>query len=50
MPMEYIIPSLRIAATMSMDDATALEECVVQLIQHEEDHFIVGFHQQVAKD
>ena len=26
MPMEYIVPSLRIAATTGMDDATTLEE------------------------
>ena len=26
MPMEYIVPSLRIIAVMAMDDAEALEE------------------------
>ena len=31
-PMEYIVPSLRIAATISMDDAKALEERIAQLI------------------
>ena len=50
MPVEYIIPSLRISVVMSMDDASALEECAAQLIQLEEDCFIAGFHQQVAKD
>ena len=45
MHMEYIVPSLRIAVAMGMDDATTLEECVVQLIQLEEDHFITGLHQ-----
>ena len=48
--MEYIVPSLCITIAMSMDDVKALEECIVQLIQLEEDLFIVGFHQQVAKD
>ena len=42
-PMEYIIPSLRIAIVTSMDDATELEERAMQLIQLEEYHFIAGF-------
>ena len=50
MPMEYIVPSLRITMEMGMDDVEALEECILQLIQLEEDHFIVGFHQHVVKD
>ena len=50
MPMEYIVPSLHITVATGMDDAKALEERIVHLIQLEEDHFIVGFHQQVAKD
>ena len=50
MPMEYIVPSLRIYTAMTMDEAEALEECIMQLIQFEEYHFIDGFHQQVAKD
>ena len=28
MPMEYIVPSLHIAAEIGMDDAEALEECI----------------------
>ena len=48
--MEYIVPSLCIVAVTNMDDAEALEEHIPQLIQLEEDRFIVGFHQQVAKD
>ena len=50
MPMEYIIPSLRIVVAMGMDDAAALEERDAQLIQLEEDRFIAVLHQQVAKD
>ena len=50
MPMEYIVPSLCIAAATGMDYAEALEERIAQLIQLEEDRFTVGFHQQVAKD
>ena len=50
MPMEYIVPSLWFAAATSMADAEALEERVAQLVHLKEDHFIVGFHQHVAKD
>ena len=50
MPMEYIVPSLRITAATGMDDAEALEERIGQLIQLEEDRFIIGFHQRVLKD
>ena len=50
MPMECIVPSLHIVAATGMDDVEALEEHIAQLIQLEEDHFIAGFHQQVAKD
>ena len=49
MPMEYIVPSLCIAAVTRMDDDVALEECIVQLIQLNEDCFIAGFHQCIEK-
>ena len=49
MPMEYIVPSLRIATATRMDDDDELEEHVAQLIQLDEYHFIVGFHQRVEK-
>ena len=48
--MEYIVPSLHIVAATGMDDAEALEERIAQLIQLEEDLFIIGFHECVAKD
>ena len=48
--MEYIASSLWITAAIGMDDAEALEECIIQLIHLEEDHFVVGFHQHVEKD
>ena len=50
MPMEYIVPSLRIAAVTGMDDEATLEECVVYLIQLEDDRFITSFHQHIKKD
>ena len=48
--MECIVPSMRIAAATDMDDDAALEDHTTQLMQLEEDHFIVGFHQHVEKD
>ena len=50
MPVEYIVPSLIIAASMGMDDEAMLKEHMEQLIQLEEDCFITGFHQHVEKD
>ena len=49
MPMEYIVPILRIAAITEMTDTDAIEERLVQLVQIEEEHFIAGFHQNVEK-
>ena len=40
--MDYIVPILRIAVATGMDDAMSLEERAVELIQLEEDCFIVG--------
>jgi len=47
MPMEYIVPSLRIIAVTNMADSGIMEERMEQLIALEEDRFIIGFHQQV---
>ena len=33
-----------------MDDEGALEECLAQLVQLEEDRFVARFHQYVEKD
>ena len=50
MPMEYIVPSLHLVAVTGMDDAETLEERIAQLLHLDENRFIAGFHQQVAKD
>ena len=44
MPMEYIVPSLRIATITSMADRGALEERLAQLAELEEEWFLVEFH------
>ena len=49
MPMEYIMPSLRIVAFTGMMDRRALEERLTQLDELEEERFLAGFHQQVQK-
>ena len=49
MPMEYIIPILRIAQITEMADTDTMNERLAQLIALEEDRFIVGFHQKVQK-
>jgi hypothetical protein len=42
-PMEYLVPSLRIAAFTYMDDIGAVKERLVQLVELEEDRFISRF-------
>ena len=50
MPMEYILPSLRIAQITEMADTETVHERLAQLIALEEDRFITGFHQKVQKE
>ena len=47
MPMEYIIPSLKIASLTDLADEAIVEERLLHLVELEEHRFIVGFHQQV---
>ena len=47
MPMEYIVPSLRVVAIIEMTDVDVVEEILLQLIHLEEERFIAGFHQNV---
>ena len=49
MPMEYIVPSLRIVVITGMTDRKALEERLAQLEELEEERFLIEFHQQVQK-
>jgi transposase InsO family protein len=42
-PMEYLVPSLRIVAFTDMDDTGVVHERLAQLVELEEDIFIVGF-------
>ena len=47
MPMEYIVPSLKIAALTDLADEETIEERLLHLLELEEDRFVAGFHQQV---
>lgn len=49
MPMEYIMPSLRIAISIDMSDPDIMKERMSQILALEEYRFIAGFHQQVQK-
>lgn len=49
-PMEYIVPSLCIMDLTEMADHEILEECLAQLMDMEEDRFLVGFHRRVQKE
>ena len=49
MPMEYIVPSLRVAILTNMVDEDSLKERILHLLSLEEHHFIAGFNQQVQK-
>ena len=42
--------SLKIVALTDMADRETMEECLVQLLELEEDRFLAGFHQQVQKE
>jgi hypothetical protein len=43
-PMEYLVQRLRILAFTDMDDTGVVHERLAQLVELEEDIFIVGFH------
>jgi transposase InsO family protein len=49
-PMEYLVISLRIATFIGMDDTYVVQDKLAQLMELEEDRFIVGFHLQVQKE
>jgi hypothetical protein len=49
-PMEYLVPSLRIDAFTDMDDTGIVQERLAQLVKLEEYIFVAGFHQQVQKE
>ena len=43
MPMEYIVPSLRISTFTEMDDPDMMKERLAKILELEEDKLIAGF-------
>ena len=50
MLMEYIVLILRIVAITEINYSCAIEERLSQLVQLEEEHFVVGYQQNVEKE
>ena len=50
MPMENIVPSLKITVLTDMADEENVNERLLNLVELEEDWFVAGFHQQDKKD
>jgi hypothetical protein len=48
-PMKFILPRLCITVITDLSDLGIVEERISQLVQLEEDWFVIGFHQQVQK-
>ena len=48
--MEYIVSSLRIVMITKMIDVDDVEERLLQLMQLEEERFVVGYHQNDEKE
>jgi hypothetical protein len=46
-PMEYLVPSLRITTFTDMDDTGTVQDRLMKLVEIEEEIFIARFHQQV---
>jgi hypothetical protein len=49
-PLEFLVPSLCVVAITQMIEQGAVQERLNQLMTMEEDHILVGFHQQVQKE
>jgi hypothetical protein len=49
MPMEFILPILRIVEITNLSNSDAIEEGLAQLLYLEEDRFVAALHQQVQK-
>ena len=50
MPMEYIVPSLKITVLIDMAYEEIVNERLLNPVELEEHKFVAGFHQQVQKD
>jgi hypothetical protein len=48
-PLEFPVPSLRVAAITNMTERGVVKERLNQLMEMEEDRILEGFHQEVQK-
>ena len=49
MPVQFIVPSLRVVAMTKLMEENAAQKHLQELMELEGDRFIVGFHQKVEK-
>jgi hypothetical protein len=49
-PLEFLVPNLRVAAITQMTERGVVQKRLNQLLTMEEDRILVGFHQQVNKE
>jgi hypothetical protein len=48
-PLEFLVPSLHVAAITNMTERGTIQERLSQLMELEEDRILVGFNQEVKK-
>jgi hypothetical protein len=48
-PLEFLVPSLRVATITNMTERGTIQERLSQLMELEEDMILAGFHQEVQK-
>jgi hypothetical protein len=46
-PLEFLVPSQRVAVIINMTERGIVQERLSQLMEHEEDKILEGFHQEV---
>jgi hypothetical protein len=49
-PLEFLVPSLRVEVITNMKERGAIQERLRQLMEMDEDRILIGFHQQVQKE
>jgi len=49
-PLEFLVPSLRVAKMTNMTERGAVKERLSQLMEMEEDRILAEFHQEVQKE
>lgn len=47
--MEFIVPSVRVASMTNLMEEDVAQKHLQELMEIEEDRFVVGFHQKVEK-